>query len=64
MRTLKRTKEADRITADLEVHKNLMDDHVVSGKTEKDASRQALIDLQNIPVADRIRRANEMRRTQ
>ena len=63
MRLLKRTREHDRIAADLEVHRAIMDEHVAAGKSRKKASRLALIDLQNIPTQSRINRANELRRT-
>ena len=61
MRVLKRTKEHDRITANLAVHKRIMDEYITAGKSIKDASRQAYLDLQNIPTQDRINQANEIR---
>lgn len=62
MRVLKRTREDDRITANLEVHNRIMGEYMAAGKSMKDASRLALVDLQHIPTKDRIDQANEMRR--
>ena len=62
MRLLKRTREDDRIAANLEVHNRIMGEHIEAGKSDEDASRQALVDLQHIPMSDRIEQANEMRK--
>lgn len=64
MRVLKRTREDDRIAAWLEVHSRIMGEYVAAGRSEKDASRQAQVDLQSIPIKDRIDQANEMRRAE
>lgn len=64
MRLLKKTKEADRITANLVIHKRIMDKYVLAGKSGQDASRLAMVDLQQIPTKDRIDQANELRRVE
>ncbi len=62
MRLLKRTRESDRIHANLLVHEHLMEKNIVAGQSREGASQQAAVDLQNIPIQDRINQANELRR--
>ena len=61
MKTLKRTRENDRIAANLVVHRSIMVMYVAAGKSTKKASRLAMLDLQQVSMKDRITEANKIR---
>ena len=63
MKELKKTREDDRIAANLRLHKKFMDDHVAGGIPKDVASRMALTDLHHLTMTQRIKQANDMRRT-